>query len=536
MQYDPAMNSTSTHSTSPQPQAASPGWFLILLLLLVQLWSRYVPNPWAAFVADDWANWARSSFYTSHLEAILTGLQDPNRPLSMAAVESLFRIFHNRSICWTLVSVVGNSFMLFALSRMAWGLTGRKAVVLIAGISFALFPNLTETYHWSTQVLNEVTCALMFYAFSGWMWVDYARRGGAWRLALSSVGYFIALFSYEAGLLIPAAYLALLPWKKEPLKSVFRLVPFGVIALLYAAWRVSNSFGLNHSWHYPPHMEAGISLGGIGWNIRQLLGWWAGGNQLESMLSGITSFSTLPDWTRRGLMMGNVVVVTALGGWIKRECKRDATTSPAFTTGQVVLFGLIWTGAAMAIPALSYTASRLNVLPALGVSLLLALLFIRLPLRYWALPLFVPAILALMSNQGTTESYRQVGLANNKLYEHILYTVDEWRDMDAIYLDTSAVRQRLTPDLISATSDDQYTWAVYRNAPLWRGFLTRGMVQMALGELNPKIDVLHDVENGIHTSGEMFYWHDRYDSSRPHSNLLARVYRVDAGLVSSRIK
>ncbi len=514
-----------------QGQASSPGWVLILLLLLVQFWSRYLPNPWAVFVADDWANWARSSFYSSHLEAIRIGLQDPNRPLSMAAVEFLFRVFGNRPMYWTLVSLVGNSLMMLALTRMAWGLTGRKTVVLIAGICYAVFPNLTETYHWSTQVLNEVACALVFYALSGWMWVDYARKGGIWRLVLSAAGYAIALFSYEAGLLLPAAYLALLSWNKKPLKSVIRMLPFGVIALLYAAWRVSDSFGTNHSWHYPPHMEAGITLSGIGWNIRQIMGWWAGDNLLESVLSGINSFATLSAWTRRGFVVGNVLVVAALAGWIQRASKREEIAAHIFASWQAVVFGLLWMGSAMAIPAVSYTAPRLNVLPALGVSLLLAMLLARLPLRSWALPMFVPALLALMSNQGTSESYRQVGVMNQKLYEHILYTVDEWRDKDALYLDTSAIRQRLTPGLISTTSDDQYTWAVYRNAPLWRGFVTRGMVQLALGELNPSISVLHDVENGIHSRDGMIYWHDRFNPTQPHSNLMVRVYRVEASLV-----
>lgn len=526
------MNTTSAHSAKPLPQTASPGWLFILLLLLLQFWSRYLPNPWAAFVADDWANWARSSFYASHREAFFTGLQDPNRPLSMAAVEVLFRVLGHGQLGWTLISFIGNSLMLFMLIRIAWGLTGRRSLVLLTGALYALFPNLTETYHWSTQVLNEVACALVFYALSGWMWVDYARLGGAWRLALSSVGYLIALFSYEAGLLLPAAYIVLLPWKRGCFRSLLRLLPFGIIALLYAAWRISDSFGLNHSWHYPPHMEAGITLGGIGWNIRQLLSWWAGGNLLDSILSGMNSFATLPSWTRRGLMAGNVLVVAALAGWILRAPRAEATTPPAFTSCQIYWFGAMWMGAAMAIPAVSYTAPRLNVLPALGISLLLAMLLSRLSLRSGVTLLVVPAMLAMISNQGTSESYRQVGLANHRLYEHLLETVDEWRDKEAILLDTEVVRNRLTSGLMAETSNDPDAWGAYLNAPLWRGFLTRGMVQLVLRELNPAILVLHDVENGTRFTGDQLIWHERFNPAVSHALSAARVYRVDAASVT----
>ncbi|MBU1695324.1 MAG: hypothetical protein KKC51_15380 [Verrucomicrobia bacterium] len=68
-----------------------------------------------------------------------------------------------------------------------------------------LWPNLTETWRWSTQILNEVTCALLFYALSGWLFVAHVRRGGAWRLTGSALAYGIGLLPYEQGILLPAA-------------------------------------------------------------------------------------------------------------------------------------------------------------------------------------------------------------------------------------------------------------------------------------------------------------------------------------------
>ncbi|HPT15710.1 MAG TPA: hypothetical protein PK388_00355, partial [Kiritimatiellia bacterium] len=137
-----------------QVSAMRLGGRLVVALLLLQFVSRYLPAPGAVWVADDWANAARSSFYASTLEAAATGLQDPNRPLSMLAVEVGYRLIGARAWGWTLVSLVANSLLLLALAKMALELTGRRWLAGAAAVVFALLPNLTETYHWSTQVLN----------------------------------------------------------------------------------------------------------------------------------------------------------------------------------------------------------------------------------------------------------------------------------------------------------------------------------------------------------------------------------------------
>jgi len=507
------------------------GFGIILFVLILQIVSRYLPNPLAVFVADDWANWARSSFYDSHWDALQTGLQDPNRPLSMAVVEVVFRIFGNQPVYWTILSVMANSFLLFCLMRMAWGLTGRKGVAVVAGVLFALFPNLTETYHWSTQILNEVTCALLFYGLSGWMWIDHVRCGGGWRLVISVLAYLVALFSYEAGVLLPAAYFFLLPWRASSVKSIFRLSPFGLVMLGYVAWRVTDAFGMNHSWHYPPHMEAGISIGGIIWNIQQLIQWWAGDNLFGSMLNGLQSFATLPSWIRRGLVAVNVLSVVIAGWFLRGAQQREAGHHSKFTSIQVIMFSTTWICAAVSVPIMSYTAPRLNVLPALGIGLLGAYLLARWPVKIWGPWLMIPAVLAMTSNQGTSESYRQAGELNHRLFTHLTQSIDEWSQKEALLLDTQMIRQRLTTGLLSPASLDQSVWAEYRNALLLRGFVTRGMAQLILQNPTPPILVLHDVENGTRTEGEFLIWHERYNPGQPKKIGLQQIFVVDASLV-----
>ena len=536
------MNQTSDHRP-PRLAAASErirltsdlrsrqlGFGLILFLLLFQFWSRYLPSPMAVFVADDWANWARSSFYASHAEAIRTGLQDPNRPLSMAAVEYGFRVFGNEPVSWTWVSLIGNGLLLFSLVMLAWRLTGRRAVAVIAGLLFAVFPNLTETYHWSTQVLNEVSCALMWYVASGWLWVEHTRRGGAGRLAGAALCYFVALFSYEAGLLIPGAYVFLLPWIRQPVKSVLRLAPFAGVAMLYVAWRSTNAFGMNQSWFYPPHMEAGISLSGMWWNANQLIHWWVGDQMAGSVLRGLMGLATISPGIKTALMVANGLVVLFAAVVIKRAVRCDAADVVApFATGPVLLFGLGWLAASSAIPILSYTAPRLNVLPAVGVALVLGVVLARCPLRGWGMVALVPAWLALASNQGTAESYRQAGEFNQRLFRNVLETKEIWQGRDTLLFDTTRIRERLTPGLLTPPSEDQMVWAQYHNALMIRGFVPMGMVRLALGTPEPPMQVLHDVENGARVEGSELFWHERYQPAITYRTPMEWVYVFDLG-------
>ncbi|MGD9781282.1 MAG: glycosyltransferase family 39 protein [Kiritimatiellia bacterium] len=504
------------------------GWGLILSALLLQFVSRYLPSPQAVWVGDDWANAARSSFYASTAQAAWTGLQDSNRPLSMAAVEAGYRVFGERAWMWTLVSLAANSLLLLALMKMALELTGRRGTAFAAGAAFALLPNLTETYHWSTQVLNEVACGLVPYALSGWLWVAYLRRGGGWRLALSALAYGVGLFSYEAGILLPAAYLALLPWKKEPLKSMLRIAPIGLAGLLYVAWRTTDSFGLNQSWHYPPHMQVSPSPYGMVLNAWHLVQWWVGDHLWGAMLNGFKAFAAIPLWTRRFLFAANVGVVALIGWGLRRlvAADRNGNGGGPFGRMQVALFGLVWTGAALAISLVSYPAPRLNVLPAIGISLLAALFLGRLPFRTWAPLLFVPAVLAMVSNQGTAENYRQAGRLCRGLYSYLQASQDQWRDKEIMLVDTRSLRQRQTPGW-APYNEDQRMWAQCGNAIMLRGFVPKGMVRLITGQKHPDVQILLDVEYGARIEGDRLFWHNRYYPAQPHANAMADVFVVD---------
>lgn len=520
--------SRKTEQGKRRPVVRLGGGAAVFMLVLL-FWSRYLPSPWAVMVGDDWVNLARSSFFASNAAAAWSGLQDPARPLSMIAVNVGYRVFRDHAAAWTLVSVTANSLLLLFTMRMAMELTGRRRVAVLTGVMLALLPNLTQTYHWSTQVLNEVACALVPYALSGWMWVAYVRRGGGWRLGVSALGYFVGLFSYEAGILLPAAYLVLLPWKQAPLKSLGRMMPFGVVFLLYLAWRGTNAFGLNQAIVYPPHMQPGFRVWGIVRNAWDMAHWWAGDQLGESLVFGLRSFSTISLWTRRFLFAANVGVVGLLGWglWRLSLAMGNEKESRPFGFRQVLGFALVWTAAAAVAPLMSYVVPRLLVLPAMGVSLVAALALARWPISRWGPVLFLPALLCMTANQGTAEAFRQAGALNEGLYVHLQETADEWGDKKVLLVDTRQLRQRLTPGLIRPVGEFNGTWASYGEAPLMRGFTPAGMVQLIAGRKDHGIQVLHDVENGARIEGDSLKWHVRYTPSLPQTTTMEDVFVVD---------
>lgn len=508
------------------------GWGLTALVLGLHFYARYLPSPWAVFVGDDWANYARSLSYSGAWEAFVTGWQDSRRPFSLALTETFYHVTGLNAWPWTLLSIAAHSIFLYIIMRLMLALSGRRHVALIGGIIFALLPNLTETHHWSTLALSGTACAGIAYALSAWGWVQYVRGNNPWCLAGSVLAYAVGVFSYEIGILLPASYLVLLSWRSRPMRNLLRLAPFGGVVVAYALWRVTDSFGINEIWHYPSHMEAGLSLWGLSWNARQIIHWWIGDHLFGHLLAGWESFATLSPWTRRWLALGGAAVASMLCLVVlRRSEQQDLSALPdpdSFTARQQMSFALVFTLAPFAICLVSYTASRLMMLPAVGLSLLAALWLGGRPRKsLWALGI-LPMGLCLLSTQGTAESYRQAGEMNQRVYTHLARTQHDWSGKQVLLFDTHSMRQRLTPGLLTPVGNDPATWAEYGNAPLFRGFVPGGMIRI----LGGKAHVVHDVEHGAHIEGDTLVWHERYDPTQPRATPMSDVYVVDVQQVA----
>jgi hypothetical protein len=306
------------------------------------------------------------------------------------------------------------------------------------------------------------------------------------------------------------------------------MAPFGCVILLYAAWRMTNSFGLNEVWFYPPHMQAGLSLDTVLWNAREIFQWWLGDRFWGSLLAGWESFSTLAPGVRRMLFAGNIGAASLTVWLLARLQKAEAGLEHAgASAGRAWMFALAWTGATLLICLLSYVESRLLVLPAIGLCLALGLAFAAKARAGWLAGGAIMIVLFMTATQGTSESYRQAGLLNNRVYEHLSRTYPEWKDREVLLFDTAALRQRLTGGLINPTGSDPATWGEFNNALTVRGFVLRGMLYLVTREDPPRITIVHDVECGAYRKDQTLYWHERFTPDRPRSNRMDQVFVVD---------
>lgn len=498
------------------------GW--VIFVLVVMICARFLPNPSAVLVADDWPNLARAEAYPDARTAFRIGLTDPNRPLSMAVLDAVFHRVGDNARPFTAISLGANAILLLLVMALARAATGSARAAIVAALFFAVCPNMVETTHWSTQVVNELACALVGYVASAWCFARFSIAARYEWLVASVFSYAIALFSYEAGLFLPAAYILLLPPPRISLRSVLRLIPFGAVAVAYAAWRVTNAFGMNATWFYPAHMQAGLSAYGVIWNAWQLVHWWVGEHLFEAVLSGWSGFMQLPPWTRRGLLLLNAGLTAA--AWL--ALRRTDPSAKNDATGRAPLgFALAWIAAACAPLLISYTAPRLNVLPAVGVAVLLGMLAARARTAAWLAFAAVPFFISLAALQGSTEQYRQAGEFNRRVYAHLEKTRSDWENKIAIVFDTSGIRERQARRLIGPAGDHERTWAQYGNALLFRGFVPRGMLERIAGERPLRIEVVHDVENGAVLDGNVWRWHARFDPTRNFSAPISAVHSID---------
>ncbi len=495
-----------------------------VFVLVVMLCARFLPHPSAVLVADDWPNLARAEAYPDARTAARVGLTDPNRPLSMAALDAVFHTFGADARPFTRISIAANALLVLLVMGLARAATGSVRASVVAGLFFAVCPNLVETTHWSTQIVNELACALVGYLASAWCFARFAESPRAGWLIGSVVAYAVALFSYEAGLFLPAAYLLLLPPPRVSMRAVLRLAPFGAVAALYAAWRVTNAFGMNTSWFYPAHMQAGVSAYALVWNAWQIAHWWAGEHLIEALLAGWSGFMQLSPWTRRILLLFNALLTVAAAVAVARMREPESRETPRRLG---LGFASVWFAAACAPLLISYTAPRLNVLPAAGIAIALGALAARARTGAWIALAAVPFFISLGALQGTTEQYRQAGEFNRRVYAHLEQTRGAWRDKIAIVFDTSGIRERQARRLIGPAGDHERTWAQYGNALLFRGFVPRGMLERIAGERPVRIDVVHDVENGARQSNGFWTWHARFDPSRSFVAPETAIYYVD---------
>ena len=499
--------------------------FVVLVAILLHLFSRYAAAPVTDFVLDDWTDLETARSMPSCGSIWKWSLHEADRPLALAMIHSSFHLFDNRPELFAALSAFWTTLILLTICALAYLLTGNLLTTFLTTVLFAALPNLT----WSFQWIHHVTIAYMLWAYvaSALCWVLYLRSERKGYLFLSAILYLIGLATYEVGVLLPVAFVALQPSHQR--RRIMLTMSLFVTALaLYLCWRWGILFGpKEHIVNGRDYLQGSLSLSLIWWNSKEVLRWWMGGHMFTCLREGLNGFAEMSPWHQRALFVGDLLMVALVWrilGWLS-AWKTTPSTS-CFSSKHVLWFGVLWVAAAHATNLLSGAGARLNLLPGIGVCLITAHLLSGFTLKTWR-PLLMPALLiCLITNQGTNYSWKEAGDFMRRLNNFLISHSAEWHDREVVLFDTATLRHRTTPGLSSQIGNDPTTWAQYRNAGLMRGFSLNSMLRMARPDKPAVISIL-DVEHDARIENSELIWHDRYDPSKPHRTPLDKVCRVD---------
>lgn len=501
---------------------------------LFLLFSHYAVVPDAGLHMDDWSYVGKNLQFDSYRSLFDALWRHPHRPVGYLYLLSVFRLFGMNPAAFALMGLATYALCAVLLVLFAYQMTGNKQTAMLTVLCFALFPNMSEAYHWPNMIV--INSLVMFYLLSAWFWVLFVQKREARYLVASVIAFSVGLGSYEVGLFLPVAYAVMLEPKKGRAQWLW-LLPFLVADTFYLAWRFTNVFGLGTNIMYSTK-QFGVEISP--WlakhNFINLASWWLGPNMFASIQNGLAGFAQIPGSGRHMFVVSCLAVIALVVLYTRQlsgEKPDSSSLSSRLSSNRVIVFGLVWAAATSLLCAISYTAQRLNFLPGIGLALCLAAAIGRLKWRYWISAYCLLAFVGLIANQGTAYTWKKCGVLQQRLFEHLSQHQAEWSGKQVILFDTQTLRQESLQSHFLPVIDPPSEWAYYGNASLLRGLVPYAMVDILATHSGKQPAVALDTETDAHLGDGVWHWHDRYDPSRPHSTPLDQVFVVDCLRVSA---
>ena len=504
-------------------------WLAIVLFAAVFQWvSRYAGAPVVDFVVDDWKLWKIALECDSFGDALLQARNWPDRPLGTSMMIGTYYLLGDRIVGYVVLESLYTALFLLAGTWTVWVLTRDRLTALLFGLALALWPNLTESFQWHTMTVSYGLGFAAYLATLG-AWAHYLRGRGSFWLAAAGGAFAFALFTYEAGIALPAAFL-LLGDRDNRRRLAAGLAVFAVVVGLYLVWKFTDGLGTLETRLFP-HRGFTPDVPGIVWNAKETVRWWVGARLLECFANGLDGFLTLSTRGVRWLLVLDVALVAAAAALVRRlRAAAPTEEAPApFGLLRLALVGAAWWAAANVLTALSWTGGRMNYLPAFGASLLVALIARRL-LKSNGLSCGAALVmlLCLVANQGTSAQWRDSGRFHRAMYDHLRATAPEWSQAKIVLFDTAGIRARTTRRLIGPAGN---AWGSYGNAVLMRGVFFKSMMELTAPDHGVE-SILLDMEYGARIEGDQLRWHGWYDPRVFHAAPLADVHRIDCQAVA----
>jgi hypothetical protein len=477
-----------------------------LALALFLLHFSLGPND---FVLDDWTN-LKDYGARPWGEILAKATTHPTRPVSLFCVMAGFRIFGDLPTAFFLLSFALQMGFIALCLGLATELGLSRASAFGVGLCFLAWPVLSENIRWPTMVVGASACALPAYLAALWGFVRHIRTGSRVSLLVGGAAYLLAVFSYESGIFLPVAALAL--WTRENRRRVLRagLVCATVLGA-YATWRLTNAFGRGTAFLLAGHFQPD-------WQWRTLL--WNAAESLRLLLAAFREPLNPPP----SLLLPAAGLAAGFG-WYWRRHRRppDEEEIPPRLTA----FALLWFLAGLAPILVSYAAGRLLYLPLVGLSLGLAPWFNRAARRPGGAAVLAAASAVMVwIHLVAQRDWRISGQVQRALRQELIAGNSAWRAEGR-----AVILVRTGPESAPSafTRPPGYPYRLGQ-AGFLRGF---ALENLAFGIADP-LPVVLDVECGLRkeltpaaAGGARYHWHRRFDPSQTHHAPAAEAVELD---------
>lgn len=230
-------------------------WAALALPLALLAAAVYVPLLHVPFVADDYAN----LLYPGNFVAPASPLF---RPVETLLLIGLRRAFGLNPLPWHLFGVALHVTAVLLAFTALRSLAGDAPAAAGAAL-FAVAPRAVQAVVWPSALSNLAysVCVLAGLAH----WLAEGRTGRAWHLWAAALWYLLGLGSKEAAAVLPVLCVTADLCCGAPVRAR-RLVPFALVAALYAAFQLDRPMLLAQlPWH-PPFLYAITGgYGFVGW-------------------------------------------------------------------------------------------------------------------------------------------------------------------------------------------------------------------------------------------------------------------------------
>ena len=475
-----------------------------------------LPAPQFGFVLDDWSNVSTARAYPSLTALVGEAIWHPQRPVSCVISRSAFYLLGDAPAAFGLLSSLAWGGLLGLMLWVGRSLRGQLSDGVISGLIFSAIPTLSEAINWPTMILSEALVSLPAYllatlAFRKGVCGTQPRIGWA---VVSGVSFMVGLLAYEIGVFLPLAWMWWFPWNtwKHRLMAVIPLVAGGGFWVL---WRVTKAFGQGVDWALASHFSVETEAHSMGTqivtNAKGLVHWWVGRDMGGSFARGWDGLNG-PIVV---ILLGAIAVGVAFM-LVRQAVSSHSSCCPCRALG----FAVTWGCAGLLLSLVSYTASRLNVLPAMGLAWAIAVLIPRKhldgPKAFCFLLLLMPGWLA---NMGTTVQWSEAGAFSARAYEVVRSQHPQWKTKSYVVYDSRGL-------IAEAEGVDPMTAvATHGNAGLFRGFVGLAWMDLAAGG-KTKVNPIFDQEFGVQLREDAMHWHARYQPDSVNEPVASNRYFV----------